>query len=175
MYRRLRHLIHEAAKFLSVGAVGYIIDVGLFNLLRFAGGEGPLYDRPLSAKAISVMAAMTFAYFANRHWTWKDRERTGFAREYLLFFVINGVALVMSVGVLWFSHYVLGFTSALADNISANVIGLAMGTAFRFYAYRRWVFPEGEGVSDDEVMATVVGSRPIVSDPEPDPGASGAS
>jgi putative flippase GtrA len=143
LYRRFEHLVHEVAKFASVGAVAYVIDVGLFNLLRFAGGQGPLYDRPLTAKVVSVVLATTFAYFANRHWTWKHRERTGLAREYTLFFLINGVALVLSVGVLWFTHYVLGFTSPLADNISANGIGLVLGTLFRFFAYRRWVFPEG--------------------------------
>jgi putative flippase GtrA len=142
LYRRFAHLVHELAKFGVVGLVAYVIDVGLFNLLRFAGGEGPLYDRPLTAKAASVIVAMTFAYFANRNWTWKERERTGFRREYVLFFIVNGIALVISVGVLWISHYVLGFRSPLADNISANGIGLLLGTAFRFYAYRRWVFPE---------------------------------
>ena len=40
------------------------------------------------------------------------------------------------------SHYLLDFTSRLADNIAANVIGLGLGTAFRFWSYRRWVFPE---------------------------------
>jgi putative flippase GtrA len=49
-----------------------------------------------------------------------------------------GIALVC----LWFSHYILGFTSPLADNISANVIGLGLGTIFRFWSYRRWVFPK---------------------------------
>ena len=38
------------------------------------------------------------------------------------------------------SHYVLDLTSPLADNIAANVVGLAVGTAFRFWAYRRFVF-----------------------------------
>ena len=41
---------------------------------------------------------------------------------------------------LWISHYVLGFTSLLADNLSTNVVGLALGTAFRFVLYRYWVF-----------------------------------
>jgi len=38
------------------------------------------------------------------------------------------------------SHYALGFTSPLADNIAANVVGLGLATAFRFWSYRRWVF-----------------------------------
>jgi putative flippase GtrA len=40
----------------------------------------------------------------------------------------------------WLSHYVLGFTSLLADNIANNVIGLLLGTLFRFAFYRWWVF-----------------------------------
>ena len=144
LYQRFAHLIHELAKFGVVGAFAFVIDVGTFNLLRYAatGGQGPLFSHPLTAKAVAALLGMTFAYFANRHWTWGDRERTSFRREYVLFFAFNGVALVIAEGVLWISHYRLGFTSALADNISANVIGLLLGTAFRFYAYRRWVFPE---------------------------------
>jgi putative flippase GtrA len=158
LYDRFAHLIHEIAKFGVVGIVAYVITVGVFNLLRFGGpdGEGVLFERALSAQAIAVIVATTFAYFANRHWTWKDRERTGLAREYTLFFLINGVTLVVTLLLLWFSHYVLGLKSPLADNISANVVGLIIGTAMRFYAYRRWVFPVSEptpttGSSDSPV------------------------
>jgi hypothetical protein len=50
--------------------------------------------------------------------------------------------MLIALACLWFSHYALGLTSVLADNISANVVGLALGTLFRFWSYRRWVFPE---------------------------------
>jgi putative flippase GtrA len=121
--------------------VAYIIDLTIFNVLRFAGGEGPLYDKPLTAKVVSVLAATTFAYFGNRHWTFKDRSRSSFRRQYTLFFVFNAVGMIISLSCLWVSHYLLGFESALADNISANVIGLVLGTIFRFWGYHNWVFP----------------------------------
>ena len=88
-----------------------------------------------------MIVATTVAYIGNRIWTFSDRGRTGVAREYLLFFVLNGIALGITLSVLWFSHYALGLTSPLADNISANVIGLGLGTLFRFWSYRTWVFP----------------------------------
>ena len=137
LYHQLQHLRHELAKFGIVGAFAFVIDVGTFNLLRYVGDIGPL-----TSKGIAALLAMTFAYFANRHWTWGDRERTSFRREYLLFFMVNGVALTIAESALFISHYVLGYQSVLADNISANGIGLLLGTSFRFYAYRRWVFPE---------------------------------
>lgn len=134
-------LRRELGKFGAIGLAAYVIDLTVFNALRFAGGEGPLFDKPLTAKALSVMVATTFAYFGNRHWTFKDRSRSSFRREYALFFVFNGVGMIISLSCLWISHYLLGFESALADNISANVIGLVLGTVFRFWGYHNWVFP----------------------------------
>ncbi len=131
----------ELGKFGVIGLVAYIIDLTIFNVLRFAGGEGPLYDKPLTAKVVSVLAATTFAYFGNRHWTFKDRSRSSFRRQYTLFFVFNAVGMIISLSCLWVSHYLLGIESALADNISANVIGLVLGTIFRFWGYHNWVFP----------------------------------
>ena len=154
LYARIDHLGREIAKFGAVGLLAFVLDIGLFNLLRFAGGEGPLYDRPLTAKIISVVVATTFAYFGNRYWTFRHRGRTSFGREYVLFFVLNGVGLAISVGCLWFSHYALGLTSALADNISANLIGVGLGTLFRFWSYRRWVFPDDAETADETAIAT---------------------
>ena len=133
-------LAHELVKFGVVGLLGYAVDVAIFNLLRYAGGEGPLYDKPLTAKAVSVSVATLVTYFGNRHWTWRDRGRTAFRREYGLFFVFNGVGLAIAVGCLFVSHYLLDLTSPLADNISANVVGLGLGTLFRFWSYRTFVF-----------------------------------
>ena len=154
-------LLHEIAKFGVVGIGAFIIDIGLFNLLRFAGGEGPMYDKPLTAKIVSVVVATTFAYFGNRYWTFRHRGRTSFGREYVLFFVLNGVGLAISVGCLWFSHYVLHLDSALANNISANVIGLGLGTLFRFWSYRRWVFPAIPDDPADLELAERDASTPI--------------
>lgn len=154
-------LFREIAKFGTVGLMAFVIDVGLFNLLMFAGGAGPLNDKPLTAKVISVVVATTFAYFGNRFWTFRHRGRTHMGREYLLFFALNGVAMVISLSCLWFSHYALGLDSALADNISANVIGLGLGTLFRFWSYRKWVFPALPDDAADRELAERDAVTPI--------------
>jgi putative flippase GtrA len=137
---RFGHLVHELAKFGVVGAVAYLVDVITFNALR----SGVLSDKPLTAKLISTVVATTVAYVGNRQWTFRHRERQGMRKEYALFFAFNAVGLAIALGCLGFSHYVLDLTSPLADNISANVIGMAWGTVFRFWAYRRFVFLETE-------------------------------
>ena len=135
-----RRLGTEIAKFGTVGALAFVIDVGLFNILR----AGVLSDSPLTAKTISVVTATAFAYVANRNWTYRDRARTGYGRETALFFATNAVALLISWGCLAFTHYLLGLDSQLADNISGNVIAVGLGTLFRFWVYRTWVFPHEE-------------------------------
>ena len=149
-----RRLGSEIAKFGTVGAMAFVIDVGLFNVLR----AGVLENSPLTAKTIGVVAATTFAFVANRHWTYRDRARTGYGRETSLFFLTNAVALLISWACLWLTHYGLGqywpvFSSQLADNISGNVIAVGLGTLFRFWAYRTWVFPaDAEGADPSESL-----------------------
>lgn len=133
---RFEHLFHELAKFGVVGAVAYVVDVVVFNVLR----SGALEDKPLTAKIVSTVLATTVAFIGNRQWTFRHRQRTNMRREYVLFFVLNAVGLAIALSCLAISHYVLGFTSPLADNISANVVGMAFGTLFRFWSYRRFVF-----------------------------------
>jgi putative flippase GtrA len=136
LYGRVEHLIHELAKFGVVGAIAFVVDVGTFNLLR----NGAMHDRPLTAKVISTVLATTVAFAGNRQWTFRHRERVGLRREYVLFFALNAVGLAISLTCLGISHYLLDFTSPLADNISANLIGMAFATTFRFWSYRRFVF-----------------------------------
>lgn len=148
LYARVEHLIHELAKFGVVGAVAFVVDIGVFNLLR----HGAMEDRPLTAKVISTVLATTVAFAGNRQWTFRHRERSSVRREYALFFGLNGVALAIALGCLGISHYLLNFTSPLADNISANVVGMALGTMFRFWSYRRFVFtaPQQASPADAE-------------------------
>lgn len=136
LHDRVGHLVHELAKFGVVGAVAFVVDVGTFNLLR----NGALSDRPLTAKVISTVLATTVAFAGNRQWTFRHRERSGLRKEYTLFFALNAFALGLALTCLGISHYVLDFTSPLADNIAANGVGMVLGTAFRFWTYRKFVF-----------------------------------
>jgi putative flippase GtrA len=63
--------------------------------------------------------------------------------------------MAISLLCLWTSHYLLGFTSLLADNIATNVIGLGLGTAFRFTFYRIWVFKPGRTSAQAEPLERV--------------------
>lgn len=132
-------VVRELLKFGIVGAAAYVVDVGLFNALRYAG-PAVLEDRPLTAKLVSASVATVVAWLGNRYWTFRRRRGPSVPRELVLFVVMNLGGVGIALACLGFSHYVLGLTSPVADNVSANVVGLVLGTAFRFLAYRHLVF-----------------------------------
>jgi len=124
----------EALRFGAVGIANVAVDVGLFNLLRSPLG-------PYAAKVASTGVAVTSSFFMNRHWTWADRPRAGVVRQYVLFVLLSGVGLLIAEACLLVSRGLLGTRSLVADNLAANVVGLGIAMVFRFWAYRRWVFP----------------------------------
>lgn len=137
---RLERLVREAAKFGTVGAVGFLVNVAVFNLCIHT-----LQLAPIRSGVISQLVAISTNYLGNRYWTYRHTDKRRLRRETVLFFFFSGIALVIENAVLALSHYGLGYTSALADNIAKNVIGLGIGTVFRFWTYRTWVFRSGSG------------------------------
>ncbi len=132
----------EVLSFLLVGGAGYVVDVAAFNLFRSTPGLATA--DPSYARVLAVAAAMVVTYLGNRMLTWRGRSSTARHREIALFVVFNIIGLGFSVVTLLVSHDLLGFTTRLDDNISANVIGMALGTLFRFWSYKRFVFVSAE-------------------------------
>jgi hypothetical protein len=83
------------------------------------------------------------------------------AREAVEFAVVSIAGSLVTLGCLAVSHYLMHLTSPLADNISANVVGLGIGSAVRFVAYRGWVFAASRGTVEltSEVAAVLARRR----------------
>ncbi|MGR0320261.1 GtrA family protein [Agromyces sp. ZXT2-3] len=128
-------------KFGVVGLIGLVIDVALFNALRVGVfGTDTWAQSAIGAKTISTSVAIVFNWLGNRYWTFRRHRRRHVLREFAEYLVVSLGGMAISLLCLWISHHLLGFTSLLADNISTNVVGLALGTAFRFLLYRYWVY-----------------------------------
>ena len=137
----MRRLIAQLARFGIVGAVGFVVDTGIFNLLRLTVlAPEEVQSGPFIAKVVSTTVAIFVNWMGNRYWTFRNQRRTVAAREGVEFVVVSLGGMLISLGCLGVSHYLLGFRSPLADNISGNVIGLVLGTAFRFWLYKVWVY-----------------------------------
>jgi putative flippase GtrA len=70
-----------------------------------------------------------------------------------MFFVINTVSMVIPLACLSFTRYVLRLSDPIADNISANVVGLGLGTLARFWALRRFIFLSPAGLERRDLLA----------------------
>ena len=141
LYSRVRTMLPEMLKFLVVGGLGTVIDLGGAAVLH-----SKYHVEPLAAKAVSVTLATLFTYLGSRFWTFKERENQSVRREAVLFFVLNVVGLLIAEAVIGLVTYVMGLRGSLEYN-AASFIGTGLGTIFRFYAYRRWVFLDPEAAS----------------------------
>jgi len=136
-------------KFGVVGAVAFVIDLGGYNLLVFGPHllgmfdqqttAGMLHDKPLTARVISATVATLVAWLGNRLWTFRHRRNRQATHELALYVFFNVVAMVISVACLGVSRYVFGLHTQLADNVT-NIFGIGLGTLFRFWSYRKFVF-----------------------------------
>lgn len=165
--QRWQKFIHEALKFGIVGGVNTVINYAVFNALAltiFSNGQ-------LKATVIATLVATITSYFMNRHWTYRDRPKSALRRESTLFFLFNATGMLIEVGVLALAKYGFGIHSLLALNV-AKTAGLAIGTVFRFWSYRTFVFgPVETGASEAEADPTtqldpVTDPAESVADPE---------
>jgi len=127
LYERFRQLIHEAAKFGVVGIVGVLITNGGYALLHTKFGMGPV-----SATTIATIIATAVSYVANRYWSFRHRERTSVAREGTIFFVLNGIGLLIQDAVVAFNFYILGYGHNKAAECAIDgAWGAAGGSGWR--------------------------------------------
>jgi putative flippase GtrA len=134
LYAKFRHLIHEVAKFGVVGGIGFIVTLAGADLLRYDFGVGKY-----KAITAATVLATVVTFIGNRYWTYRSRPRMGTARESVLFFVLNGVGILILYASIWIIQDGMGLSSKVWYNV-ANLLGIAIGTCFRFFAYRRWVW-----------------------------------
>ena len=138
------NLLSYFLKFGVVGLIGVGIDVGIFNLLRLADGPDAWWiTGALGAKFVSTSVAIVFNWLGNRYWTFRKVRHKHVLREFVEFVAASLIGLGVTLACLGISHYWLGLTTLLEDNISANIVGLVLGTLVRFVLYRFWVWNPG--------------------------------
>ena len=92
LYTRFRVLIHEVAKFGVVGILAFVITIVGTNVLRYGVGLGPL-----TSVTIATVVATVFAFMGNKLWAFRHRNGSHWGRESVLFFVFNGIGLLIQL------------------------------------------------------------------------------
>ncbi|HZZ48557.1 MAG TPA: GtrA family protein [Pseudonocardia sp.] len=141
--RAIHH--RELVKFALVGGTTWVIDTAIFLVLK----STILEPKPVTAKVISVLVATLASYGLNRGWSFRTRGGRERHHEAVLYLVISAVGVAVYSAPLWVSRYVLDFrvpmvsllAEHLADFISGQIVGVILGMIFRWWAFRRFVFP----------------------------------
>ena len=145
-YRALAIKHRELVKFAVVGGTTWVIDTVVFLVLK----SGVLESKPLTAKVIAVLVATIVSYVLNREWSFRTRGGRERHHEAALFFIISGLGVAVYTAPLAISRYLLDlqvpavsmFSQEVADFVSGQILGVLAGMAFRWWAFRRFVFPD---------------------------------
>jgi putative flippase GtrA len=145
-YRDVAIKHRELVKFALVGGSTWVIDTALFLFLKGT----VLAEKPLTAKVIAVLVATIMSYVLNREWSFRTRGGRERHHEAALFFLISGIGVIVYTAPLAISRYVFDLkepavsllTQEVADFISGQIIGVLAGMAFRWWGFRRFVFPD---------------------------------
>lgn len=134
LVQKLRGLTGEAVKFAVVGLSGVVV-----NFVVFWVCINGLHLASLRSNIAATLIAIATNYLGYRYWLYRDRDAASRKREITLFLVFSGIGMLIETGVLGTSVYLLGLDSHF-EQLGAKLVGLALGTVFRFVSYRTWVF-----------------------------------
>jgi putative flippase GtrA len=125
---RARHNWVQLAKFCTVGASGYVVNLAVYTaLLHWAGFHY------LLAAACSFVVAVTNNYTLNRVWTFRG-QRGHFAYQGLRFLVVSLVALGANLVCL---RVLVGLG---LDKVPAQAVAIVLVTPLNFVGNKLWSF-----------------------------------
>jgi putative flippase GtrA len=118
----------QLAKFASVGATGYVVNLAVYTALVRGAGWHYVF-----AATVSFLVAVTNNYAWNRLWTFRDqRGHVGF--QGLRFLTVALAAYVANLGIL------AALVELGVDKIVAQAIAIVLVTPLNFVGNKLWSF-----------------------------------
>ncbi|MBS4103843.1 GtrA family protein [Tsukamurella paurometabola] len=154
---------HELIKFAIVGSTTAVFDLAIFYGLVLT----VLDEKPTVAKIFSGVCAVILSYILNSEWSFKHRGGREKHHEALLFFIISGIGVLIMAAPIFIANNFFDLrnvdsktTLIIVDFVLNYIVGNLLQMAFRFWALRRWAFPEDmrdapdqESIPDDETRS----------------------
>jgi putative flippase GtrA len=143
-------------RFISVGAIGAVVDFGIMNLLS------KLFNMPLTvAGTISFICAIISNFFFNRIWTYPDSRSRSITTQLIMFFIVNVAGLAIRLPIL---HYLeppmvnlskqivpfISFTTFTAGFIGKNLtlaVAVSIVMLWNFFINRYWTYNDIDKVT----------------------------
>ena len=143
-------------RFISVGAIGAVVDFGIMNLLS------KLFNMPLTfAGTISFICAIISNFFFNRIWTYPDSRSRSIATQLIMFIIVNIAGLAIRLPIL---HYLeppmlnlskqivplISFISFTPGFIGKNLtlaVAVSIVMLWNFFINRYWTYNDVDKVN----------------------------
>ena len=128
--------IERFTRFLTVGAVGTVLDFSLLTLLKLAGMP------TLFANSISFLAGLTNNFTFNRLWTFQDVAQSNWKKQLAQFTVVSLIGLALNNIILLSLEGVLGNILGQPDwgYLPAKIIATGVVVFWNYFANRMWTF-----------------------------------
>lgn len=134
-------VIFQVAKFLLIGILATLVDLGVFKFLGFIFLGTKLTDAVF--KGISFLTATFAKYWGNKFWAFEKMEKAGMGKEITQFYVVTAIGLGVNVGIFSFVVNVIGpqFGILLETWKTIGVIIAAIVVSvWNFFGYKFIVF-----------------------------------
>jgi len=124
-----KEIFRQFVKFCFVGFANTIIDFSVYIFVSRVLGVYFLY-----ANILAIIVAMTFSFFLNKYWTFKNLEKK-IKTQYIKFTLVNLVYFFLNNSIVFilvanFKFYDLG----------AKAVAIIVGLFWNFIANRYWTF-----------------------------------
>jgi|GEM_PF-1303470 len=119
-------------RYVAIGVVNTALDFGLYTYLTRTYEFW--MDRYLLANAVVFLTIVTWSFFWNKYWTFKNNERTHL-HQYSKFVFSTFVGITLAEGVLY-----LGVAHFELHDILAKVVAAPLVVVWNFLAYKLWAF-----------------------------------
>lgn len=135
--------IFQASKFFLIGVFATIVDLVFFGAFVWAFSFTPFAISLLFPKTISFLIATFTKFWGNKYWTFKKHEKENMRKEFLQFFAVTLLALVIDVSFFFYLTKISGPQFAIPSNLWIKlsvIISALISAVWSFYGYKFLVF-----------------------------------
>jgi putative flippase GtrA len=128
--------IQRFSRFLTVGAVGTLLDFGLLTSLKLAGLP------TLLANTLSFSAGLINNFTWNRLWTFCDTERADWRKQLARFATVSSIGLALNNVIVLSLERMLGAILGQPEwgYLPAKVIATGVVVFWNYFVNRQWTF-----------------------------------
>ena len=126
----------EIVRYLIVGVLTTVVSLGVYYgcVLTFLDPENPLQLQ--AANIISWIAAVTFAFFANRIFVFRSRG-AGVLREAGAFYLARVGTLLMDMGIMFTGVTLMGYSDKIMKLVVQVVVTIANYVFSKLFVFRK--------------------------------------